>query len=93
MILDGLCIRRQYRDYLEHLLEYLVSFFQRTEPLQDLDRMFSKVLSLSPLFSSDTTHFNLDILSCLQLVVAFTNFAIFRAHVLHIRTQTNVSVY
>ncbi|CAK8567562.1 unnamed protein product [Lathyrus sativus] len=34
---------RQYREYLENLLEYLIYFFQRTEPLQDLDRIFSKV--------------------------------------------------
>ncbi|XP_077229123.1 splicing factor-like protein [Tasmannia lanceolata] len=33
----------QYKDYLEHLLEYLISYFQRTEPLQDLDRIFLKV--------------------------------------------------
>lgn len=36
-------LTRQYKDYLEHLLEYLISFFQRTEPLQDLDRIFLKV--------------------------------------------------
>ncbi|KAK2390684.1 splicing factor SF3a60 protein [Trifolium repens] len=34
---------RQYREYLENLLEYLIYFFQRTEPLKDLDRIFSKV--------------------------------------------------
>ncbi|KAK1302527.1 hypothetical protein QJS10_CPB12g01097 [Acorus calamus] len=34
---------RQYKDYLEHLLEYLVSFFIRTQPLQDLDKIFSKL--------------------------------------------------
>lgn len=34
---------RQYREYLENLLEYLIYFFQRTEPLQDIDRIFSKV--------------------------------------------------
>ncbi|OVA11319.1 zinc finger protein [Macleaya cordata] len=39
----NLKLTRQYREYLEHLLEYLVYFFQRTEPLQDLDRIFSKV--------------------------------------------------
>ncbi|KAI3975932.1 hypothetical protein MKX01_016615 [Papaver californicum] len=33
----------QYREYLEHLLEYLISFFQRKEPLLDLVRIFSKV--------------------------------------------------
>ncbi|XP_057951620.1 splicing factor SF3a60 homolog [Malania oleifera] len=36
---------RQYCDYLEKLLEYLIYFFQRTEPLQDLDRIFSKVIT------------------------------------------------
>ncbi|KGN58266.1 splicing factor SF3a60 homolog [Cucumis sativus] len=36
---------RQYREYLENLLAYLIYFFQRTEPLQDLDRIFSKVES------------------------------------------------
>ncbi|KAJ4705844.1 splicing factor 3A subunit 3-like [Melia azedarach] len=35
---------RQYREYMEKLLEYLIYFFQRTEPLQDLDRIFSKVV-------------------------------------------------
>ncbi|PKI72437.1 splicing factor SF3a60 homolog [Punica granatum] len=38
-------LSRQYREYLEKLLEYLVYFFERTEPLQDLDRIFSKVQS------------------------------------------------
>ncbi|PWA83838.1 hypothetical protein CTI12_AA163700 [Artemisia annua] len=32
----------QYKDYLDKMLEYLVSFIIRTEPLQDLDRLFSK---------------------------------------------------
>ncbi|KAJ8536874.1 hypothetical protein K7X08_035275 [Anisodus acutangulus] len=36
---------RQYQEYLQKLLEYLVYFFERTEPLQDLDRIFSKVTS------------------------------------------------
>ncbi|XP_060203845.1 splicing factor SF3a60 homolog [Lycium barbarum] len=36
---------RQYQEYLQKLLEYLVYFFERTEPLQDLDRIFSKVAS------------------------------------------------
>ncbi|CAL0319502.1 unnamed protein product [Lupinus luteus] len=36
---------RRYREYLENLLEYLLYFFQRTEPLQDFDRIFSKVTS------------------------------------------------
>ncbi|GLT35153.1 hypothetical protein SLA2020_096310 [Shorea laevis] len=30
---------------MQNLLEYLIYFFQRTEPLQDLDRIFSKVES------------------------------------------------
>ncbi|KAM2007101.1 hypothetical protein ACFX15_002060 [Malus domestica] len=34
---------RQYREYMENLLAYLIYFFQRTEPLQDLDRIFLKV--------------------------------------------------
>ncbi|XP_052199758.1 splicing factor SF3a60 homolog [Diospyros lotus] len=36
-------LTRQYGEYLEKLLEYLMYFFERTEPLQDLDRIFSKV--------------------------------------------------
>ncbi|KAJ9164296.1 hypothetical protein P3X46_023892 [Hevea brasiliensis] len=36
-------LTRQYREYMENLLEYLIYLFQRTEPLQDLDRIFSKV--------------------------------------------------
>ncbi|KAK1358527.1 Splicing factor 3A subunit 3 [Heracleum sosnowskyi] len=36
-------LTRQYNEYLSKLLEYLISFFQRTEPLQDLERLFSKV--------------------------------------------------
>ncbi|KAI3751148.1 hypothetical protein L2E82_22194 [Cichorium intybus] len=36
---------RQYREYLGKMVEYLVYFFERTEPLQDLDRLFSKVSS------------------------------------------------
>ncbi|KAK9121923.1 hypothetical protein Syun_019540 [Stephania yunnanensis] len=34
-----------YREYLEHLLEYLAYFFQRTEPLQDLEKIFAKALA------------------------------------------------
>ncbi|KAK9665278.1 hypothetical protein RND81_14G102100 [Saponaria officinalis] len=34
---------KQYKEYITDLLEYLISFFERTEPLQDLDRIFSKV--------------------------------------------------
>ncbi|KFK25019.1 hypothetical protein AALP_AA8G056400 [Arabis alpina] len=33
----------QYRKYMEALLEYLIGFYQRTEPLRDLDRILSKV--------------------------------------------------
>lgn len=36
---------RQYKEYITDLLEYLISFFERTEPLKDLDRIFSKVVS------------------------------------------------
>ncbi|GLT27613.1 hypothetical protein SLA2020_025970 [Shorea laevis] len=35
---------RQYRKYMENLLEYLMDFFRRIEPLQDVDRIFSKLL-------------------------------------------------
>ncbi|KAL6130247.1 hypothetical protein ACLB2K_068628 [Fragaria x ananassa] len=34
---------RQYREYIENLVQYLVYFFHWTEPLQDLDRIFAKV--------------------------------------------------
>ncbi|KAI3705730.1 hypothetical protein L1987_75971 [Smallanthus sonchifolius] len=34
----------QYKEYLSTLTEYLVYFFERTEPLLDLDRLFSKAL-------------------------------------------------
>ncbi|KAL9266826.1 Splicing factor SF3a60-like protein, partial [Drosera capensis] len=33
----------EYRQYISDLLEYLVYFFERTEPLKDLDRIFAKV--------------------------------------------------
>ncbi|KAK9077199.1 hypothetical protein SSX86_005535 [Deinandra increscens subsp. villosa] len=36
-------LRRLYREYLSKMVTYLVSFLERTEPLQDLDRLFSKV--------------------------------------------------
>ncbi|KNA09357.1 hypothetical protein SOVF_154360 [Spinacia oleracea] len=36
---------RQYKEYTINILEYLISFFERTEPLKDLDRIFSKVIS------------------------------------------------
>ncbi|KAL0299670.1 UNVERIFIED_CONTAM: Splicing factor SF3a60 [Sesamum calycinum] len=38
-------LTRQYQEYMQKLLEYLVYFFERTEPLQDLDRIFSKVIA------------------------------------------------
>ncbi|CAA2998735.1 splicing factor SF3a60 homolog [Olea europaea subsp. europaea] len=38
-------LTRQYQEYLQKLLEYLIYFFERTEPLQDLDRIFSKVVT------------------------------------------------
>ncbi|PIN20512.1 Splicing factor 3a, subunit 3 [Handroanthus impetiginosus] len=38
-------LTRQYREYMQRLLEYLVYFFERTEPLQDLQRIFSKVIA------------------------------------------------
>ncbi|KAL5216091.1 hypothetical protein ABZP36_007492, partial [Zizania latifolia] len=36
---------RQYREYLEHILEYLTSFLYHTEPLQDTDKIFAKLES------------------------------------------------
>lgn len=36
-------LTRQYKEYINKLLEYLIYFFERTEPLQDLERIFSKV--------------------------------------------------
>ncbi|KHG05921.1 Sf3a3 [Gossypium arboreum] len=44
----------QYRKYMENLLEYLIYFFQRTEPLQDLDRIFSKALAVLGLKTGGT---------------------------------------
>ncbi|KAL2556239.1 splicing factor-related [Forsythia ovata] len=38
-------LTRQYQEYLQKLLEYLIYFFERTEPLQDLGRIFSKVIT------------------------------------------------
>ena len=40
---SGQKLRRQYRDYLQRVLDYLTSFFERTEPLQDLGRILSEV--------------------------------------------------
>ncbi|XP_042033259.1 splicing factor SF3a60 homolog [Salvia splendens] len=44
-ISSKLKLTRQYRDYMQKLLEYLIYFFERTEPLQDLGRIFSKVVT------------------------------------------------
>ncbi|KAL4204832.1 hypothetical protein AMTRI_Chr01g111730 [Amborella trichopoda] len=33
---------QQYREYLDHVLDYLTSFFQRTEPLQDVEAEFEE---------------------------------------------------
>jgi len=43
-------IDRQYREYLEHVLEYLTSFLYRTEPLQDIEKIFLKVSLILPFF-------------------------------------------
>ncbi|KAL8137091.1 hypothetical protein V2J09_003092 [Rumex salicifolius] len=34
---------RQYKEYMSELLQYLMSFLERTEPLKDFDRIFAKV--------------------------------------------------
>ncbi|KAF3334980.1 Splicing factor 3A subunit 3 [Carex littledalei] len=34
---------KQYKEYIEHVLEYLISFLMRTQPLQDLEKIFAKV--------------------------------------------------
>ncbi|KAB2598788.1 splicing factor 3A subunit 3 [Pyrus ussuriensis x Pyrus communis] len=47
---------RQYREYMENLLAYLIYFFQRTEPLQDLDRIFLKVHINTIFFTSRNGH-------------------------------------
>ncbi|XP_057798707.1 splicing factor SF3a60 homolog [Salvia miltiorrhiza] len=44
-ISSKLKLTRQYRDYMQKILEYLIYFFERTEPLQDLGRIFSKVVA------------------------------------------------
>lgn len=36
-------LTRQYKSYLSDLIEYLLSFFERTQPLQDVEKVFSKV--------------------------------------------------
>lgn len=35
----------KYHEYMQKLLDYLKDFFERTEPLQDLERIFSKVVA------------------------------------------------
>ncbi|KAK4741772.1 hypothetical protein SAY87_025360 [Trapa incisa] len=47
-------VERQYREYLDKLLVYLVYFFERTEPLQDLYRILSKALAALGLKSGGT---------------------------------------
>jgi splicing factor 3A subunit 3 len=44
-ITQSLKATRQYKEYLEHILEYLTSFLYRTEPLQDLEKIFTKLES------------------------------------------------
>ncbi|KAJ3670905.1 hypothetical protein LUZ60_008331 [Juncus effusus] len=36
---------RQYREYLEHVMDYLIHFLERTQPLTDLEKIFSKIES------------------------------------------------
>ncbi|KAF9594252.1 hypothetical protein IFM89_028909 [Coptis chinensis] len=36
-------VTRECKKYLEHLLEYLMGFFRRIEPLQDLDKVISTI--------------------------------------------------
>eukprot|EP00245_Coleochaete_scutata_P011206 TRINITY_DN4114_c0_g1_i1.p1 TRINITY_DN4114_c0_g1~~TRINITY_DN4114_c0_g1_i1.p1 ORF type:complete len:513 (-),score=146.40 TRINITY_DN4114_c0_g1_i1:146-1684(-) len=36
---------KQYQDYLQELLQYLRSFFERTQPLQETDKLLQKVES------------------------------------------------
>uniref|UniRef100_A0ACD5VTM5 Uncharacterized protein n=1 Tax=Avena sativa TaxID=4498 RepID=A0ACD5VTM5_AVESA len=44
-ITHSLKATRQYKEYLEHILEYLTYFLRRTEPLQDLQKIFTKLES------------------------------------------------
>jgi hypothetical protein len=37
-------LTKQYQEYLTEVTEYLLSFFERTQPLQDINKIFSKVL-------------------------------------------------
>ncbi|KAG0577495.1 hypothetical protein M758_5G153600 [Ceratodon purpureus] len=39
----GVKLTKQYQDYLKSLTNYLLSFFERTQPLQDIDKIFAKV--------------------------------------------------
>jgi splicing factor 3A subunit 3 len=36
-------LTKQYQDYLKSLTDYLLSFFERTQPLQDVQKIFAKV--------------------------------------------------
>jgi len=36
-------LTKQYQDYLTAVTAYLLSFFERTQPLQDVDKIFAKV--------------------------------------------------
>ncbi|EFJ22878.1 hypothetical protein SELMODRAFT_104720 [Selaginella moellendorffii] len=36
-------LSRQYTEYVEDLMHYLVSFYQRTQPLQDIEKKLTKV--------------------------------------------------
>lgn len=42
-ITQSLKATRQYKEYLEHILEYLTYFLRRTEPLQDMQKIFTKL--------------------------------------------------
>lgn len=42
-ITHSLKATRQYKEYLEHILEYLTYFLHRTEPLQDIQKIFTKL--------------------------------------------------
>uniref|UniRef100_A0A8R7PUV8 Matrin-type domain-containing protein n=1 Tax=Triticum urartu TaxID=4572 RepID=A0A8R7PUV8_TRIUA len=44
-IAHNLKATRPYKEYLEHILEYLMSFLYRTEPLQDIEKIFTKLES------------------------------------------------
>ncbi|KAL6509258.1 hypothetical protein OROGR_022568 [Orobanche gracilis] len=38
-------LTRQYREYIQKLVEYLIHFFERTQPLQDIGRILLKVIA------------------------------------------------